>query len=193
MILPCQPVLLTPRLRLRPFELADGPEVEALAGVRAIADTTLSIPHPYPVGAAKAWIATHAPAWDARSNVNYAVTSADGGTLLGAVGLLLAPAHASAELGYWIAVPAWGRGYATEAAAALCDFGFAHLGLHRIHALHFVRNPASGCVLRKLGMRHEGNLREAVRKWEQFEDVTLYAVLARDWAAHSAAGFALGT
>jgi RimJ/RimL family protein N-acetyltransferase len=128
------------------------------------------------------------PAWDAKSTVTYAITKKDHGEeVLGAVGLTLMSLHASAELGYWIAVPAWGQGYATEAATALCDFGFAHLSLHRIQARHFLRNPASGRVLLKLGMRYEGTLREAVRKSDQFEDVALYAVLAREWASSSAA------
>ncbi len=48
-----QPTLTTPRLRLRPFTLADAPHVLALAGAREIGDTTLNIPHPYPPGGAK--------------------------------------------------------------------------------------------------------------------------------------------
>jgi [ribosomal protein S5]-alanine N-acetyltransferase len=186
--LPGQPELLTPRLRLRPFEIADGPEIEVQAGARAIADTTASIPHPYPAGAAAAWIASHAPAWDEQRALTYAITGKDGAALLGAVSLELLPAHASAELGYWIAVAAWGRGYATEAAAALCDFGFGPLKLHRIQARHLVRNPASGRVMRKLGMRHEGTLRDAVRKWDRFEDLALYAILAQEWTSPLARG-----
>lgn len=186
-----QPTLETPRLRLRPFALADAPAVERLAGAREVADTTLNIPHPYPDGAAAMWIATHAPAWAAGEGVTYAITAAggppdgapDAGGLLGAVSLVLAPAHSAAELGYWVAAPAWGRGYATEAAAALCAYAFAALGVHRIEARHLLRNPASGRVMQKLGMRREGVLRDAVRKWDRFEDLALYAVLAPEWHA----------
>ena len=95
----------------------------------------------------------------------------------------LTPAHAVGELGYWIAVSAWGRGYATEAAGALCDFAFGALDLHRIQARHLMRNPASGRVMQKLGMQREGILRGAVRKWDRFEDLALYAVLAPEWQA----------
>lgn len=151
--------------------------MQRLAGARQIADTTLTVPHPYPDGAAEAWIATHRPAWEDRTGVTYAITVADG-DLVGAIGLALNPAHAAAELGYWIAVPAWGRGFATEAAVALCDFGFGMLGVHRIQARHLMRNPASGRVMQKLGMQREGVLRGAVRKWDQFEDLALYAVVA---------------
>ena len=177
-----QPGLVTGRLRLRPFVPADAPAVQALAGEREVADATSNIPHPYPDGAAEAWIASRGAAWAAGTDATYAVTAADGGTLLGAVGLALAPARAGAELGYWVARPAWGRGYATEAAAALCDLAFASLGVHRIEARHFTRNPASGRVLQKLGMRREGVLRDAARRWGRFEDLAVYAVLAPEWA-----------
>ena len=179
---PAQPTLETARLRLRPFVPADAPAVEALAGVWAVADTTLTIPHPYPDSAAAAWIATHAAEWRAGTTVTYAVTRAADGALVGAVGLARTPSHAHASLGYWIAAPAWGRGYATEAAAALCAYAFAALGVHRIEARHFVRNPASGHVMQKLGMRPEGVLRDAVWRWGRFEDLAVYAVLAPEWA-----------
>jgi RimJ/RimL family protein N-acetyltransferase len=179
---PTQPVLETARLRLRPFTLGDAADVQRLAGDRAVAENTLTVPHPYPDGAAEAWIGTHAEGWAAGRLVVYAVAEASAGALVGAVGLALTPAHAGAELGYWIGREAWGRGYATEAAGALCGHAFAALGVHRIQARHFVRNPASGRVMQKLGMRHEGVLRGAVRKWDRFEDLALYAVLAPEWA-----------
>ena len=59
--------------------------------------------------------------------------------------------------------------------------GFHSLGLNRIYAHHMHRNPSSGAVLRKLGMRREGLLRERVRKWGVFEDVVLYATLRSEW------------
>ena len=182
-----QPTLVTPRLQLRPFGLADAADVQRLAGARAVAATTLTIPHPYPDGAATAWIGTHAAAWASGRGAHYAVTDAAGGALVGAVSLALAPTHAGAELGYWIAEPAWGRGYATEAAAALCAHAFAALGVHRIQARHFTGNAASGRVMQKLGMRREGTLRAAVRKDGRFVDLALYAVLAPEWTIAGAA------
>lgn len=161
--------------------------MQRLAGALAVVATTLTIPHPYPDGAAEAWIGTHAAAWASGRGAHYAVTDATGGALVGAVSLALTPAHAGAELGYWIAEPAWDRGYATEAAAALCAYAFATLGVHRIQARHFAVNPASGRVMQKLGMRHEGTLRAAVRKDGRFKDLALYAVLAPEWTLADAA------
>jgi ribosomal-protein-alanine N-acetyltransferase len=176
-----QPELITPRLRLRPFVPTDAAAVQELAGEFRIADTTLMIPHPYPDGAAESWIETHEPAWRDGIGASHAITLPDDGRLVGAVGLTLIPAHAVAELGYWIAVDSWGKGYATEGASALCTFAFDALRVHRIQARHLVRNPASGRVMQKLGMQYEGTLRGVVRKWDVFEDLALYAVLAPDW------------
>jgi RimJ/RimL family protein N-acetyltransferase len=185
---PVQPPLATERLVLRPFAVEDAPTVQCLAGAREVADTTLTIPHPYPDGAAEAWIGAHAPAFAAGRLATYAVTDRAAGALLGAVGLQIEPGHALGELGYWIGVPYWGRGYATEAARALMRYGYARLGLHRIQARHFLRNPASGRVMEKLGMRREGVLRQSVRKWGRFEDVVLYARLAEDGTGEPPAG-----
>ena len=173
------PTLKTERLLLRPFDPADAPTVQRLAGDEEVASTTLTIPHPYESGMAEAWIETHAANWAAKKAVTLAVTTeADG--LVGAMGLHLKLEHLRATLGYWIGVPFWNRGYATEAAAALLQFGFDHLGLNRIEAEHFTRNPASGRVMEKLGMTREGVRRQHVLKDDELEDLALYAVLSSD-------------
>jgi RimJ/RimL family protein N-acetyltransferase len=168
------------RLRLRPFTPADAPEVERLAGDRRIAETTLNIPHPYPRGAAEAWIALHKQEWTKGRALNLALERRDDGALLGAIGLRVEPDHARAEIGYWIGVPYWGNGYATEATRALVDYAFDALGLNRVYAYHFTGNPASGRVLQKAGMRYEGTRREHMRKWGAFLDSEMYAILRSD-------------
>ena len=173
--------LTTERLELRPFRLEDAATVQRLAGAREIADTTLTVPHPYDDGVAEQWIASHEAAFQAGQLAAYAVTIRDSGELVGTVSLGITPAHALAELGYWIGVPFWGRGYATEAARALVEYGFSELALNRVQSRHYVRNPSSGRVMQKIGMSREGILRQAVRKWGQFEDVVLYSVLASEW------------
>jgi [ribosomal protein S5]-alanine N-acetyltransferase len=177
-----QPPLITRRLILRPFEEADALRVEELASDRELADTT-QLPHPYPPGAAAAWIATHAIRWSAGELASYAVTRRGNGELIGAVSLLLRPEHASAELGYWIGRAYWGNGFATEAASALLAFGFDQLGLNRVSAPYMVRNAASGSVLEKLGMSLEGVARQAYRKWGVFEDIATRAILRAEWEA----------
>jgi ribosomal-protein-alanine N-acetyltransferase len=173
--------LETERLLLRPFDLEDAPDVQRLAGAFEVADTTLNIPHPYRDGMAEAWILTHNQLFRAGVLANFAVTLRQGRTLIGAIGLRIDPPHERAELGYWIGVPFWNQGYCTEAARATVRYGFDRLGLNRIHASHLSRNPASGRVMQKLGMCHEGRLRQHVRKWERHEDLEKYAILASEF------------
>ncbi|AOU99131.1 GNAT family N-acetyltransferase [Acidihalobacter yilgarnensis] len=177
------PTLLTTRLLLRAFNHADAPDVQRLAGDRAIADTTLNVPHPYEVGMAEAWIAGHDAALKSGHLQNFAITLREGGTLIGAIGLTIEPRFERAELGYWIGRPYWGRGYCTEAGKAVLRHGFIERGLNRIHASHFVRNPASGRMLDKLGLQPEGMLRQHARRWEDYEDLILYGLLRQDWSA----------
>lgn len=177
-----QPVLRGTRLVLRPFRVDDALVVQQLAGAREIADTTLSIPHPYPDGAAEEWISTHAEAWTAGQQVHYAITSSDD-EMFGAMSLgAIVHDQGWAEMGYWVGVPYWNNGYCTEAGRLLLKLAFHELGLHRVYAVHLVRNPSSGRVMQKLGMRPEGVHRDAIKKWGKFEDVVRYAILAPEWA-----------
>jgi RimJ/RimL family protein N-acetyltransferase len=176
-----QPTLRTARLILRPFELDDAVSVQLLAGAREVADTTLHLPHPYPSGAAEKWIGTHRAEWEAGACATYAVTDAQTGQLFGAIAITITAAHAHGELGYWIGLPFWNRGYCTEAGRAMLELGFGVLGLHRIQARHLTRNPASGRVMQKLGMQLEGVHRHARLKSDRFEDLAMYALLADEW------------
>ena len=164
---------------LRPFTLADAADVQRLAGDPAIADTTLNIPHPYPDGAAKSWISTHQERWQSGLGVICAITLRSTGELVGAISVLgVSQQNSHGEMGYWIGKPYWGNGYCSEAARALIQFCFETLGLHRVFAHHLARNPASGRVMIKAGMRYEGTLREHTRKTDAFEDLPVYGILA---------------
>ncbi len=171
------PVLETERLCLRPFVPADAVAVRRLAGAPEVAATTLNIPHPYPEGAAEAWIAGHATAAAEGRTLAWAIVRRDGNALLGAITCALTPAHARAELGYWLGLPYWNRGYMTEAVRRVVSFGFATPGLHRMGARALLRNPGSWRVMEKVGMVREGVLRGYVRKGDSFEDVVAYALL----------------
>ncbi|MBM3121771.1 MAG: GNAT family N-acetyltransferase [Chloroflexi bacterium] len=176
--MPIQPTLTTERLLLRPLTLADAPEVQRLAGAREIAATTATIPHPYPDGAAESWIETHAVRFDRGEAAVFAVTRRADNALLGVVGLEIDAGMQRAELGYWIGKPYWNLGYCSEAATALVRFALAGLGLRRVFARHFSGNPASGRVMQKIGMRHEGTLRRHIVKWGEVHNLEIYGLLA---------------
>ncbi len=177
-----QPMLVTQRLLLRPLTLWDAPVIQRLAGRREIADTTISIPHPYFEEQARQWIISAADLFAKGKSVVFAIQLRRETNLVGTIGLRdIDPEHLQAELGYWIAVEHWNQGYATEAAKAALAYGFGQLGLNRIYASHMVRNSASGRVLSKIGMKQEGLLRQRVRKWGRFEDVVTMAILREEW------------
>ena len=175
-----QPTLRSTRLLLRPLALLDAPAVQSLAGTAAVADTTLRIPHPYPDGAAETWIASLTPEWESGSGATFAITERDRECLVGVVGLTISEQRTTAELGYWIGQPYWNRGYATEAAQTLLDWGMVALHLDRIMARHFVRNPASGRVLQKIGMTRESGVNESIEKNGRLEEFAKYFLLAAE-------------
>lgn len=177
------PTLQTARLILRAFTLEDASGVQRLAGEWEVARTLLSVPHPYGDGVAEEWISNHRSEFERNEAVHFAILARERGELRGACGLVINARDANAELGYWIGVPYWGRGYATEAAREVLRYGFEDLRLHRIHAAHFGNNPASGRVLSKIGMRYEGTRREHHRKYGDYEDRVEYGVLGREWRA----------
>jgi len=172
--------LQTERLTLRAHALSDIPALMPLIGAREVAATTLRIPHPYTESDAQSFIAGMQKDLSGDSGLRLGILLRESDTLCGGVGLRIEADHRRAELGYWIGVPYWGNGYATEAARGVVDYGFGTLGLHRIFASHFANNPASARVLRKIGMRHEGSLRAHVLKWGEFLDLEMYGMVASD-------------
>ena len=113
-----------------------------------------------------------------------AVALGDTDTVIGGVRIeIMSIANRTAALGYSIDPAHWGHGFATEAARRLLAFGFDDLGLNRIEATGHPDNPASIRVLRKLGMRREGYLRQHLRVRDRWLDGLLYAMLADEFGA----------
>ena len=103
------------------------------------------------------------------------------GSLLGNITLRINQSDEHGELGYWIGKPYWNMGYATEATQAVIRYGFEVLGLQRIFAGHFTRNPASGRVMQKAGMTYKGCFRKHHKKWDVFEDLAYYGIIRGDY------------
>jgi [ribosomal protein S5]-alanine N-acetyltransferase len=134
----------------------------------------------YKDGMAEEWIGTHATKLAKDESVSFAITLRSSGALVGAIGLELSVEHSRAELGYWIGKQYWGQGIATEAAREIMIYGFEALGLRRIYAHHIARNPASGRVMAKIGMKHEGTLRQHIKKWGFFEDAEVWGITSNE-------------
>ncbi|MCF8239890.1 MAG: GNAT family N-acetyltransferase [Melioribacteraceae bacterium] len=175
------PTLKTERLELRPFRIEDAKWVELFAGEKVIADNTLFIPHPYPEDLAELWISTHKKLAEDDKEIVWAVTGKSDGEFIGAIGLELNLKYNKGESGYWIGIPYWNKGFATEALASIIKFGFEILKLNKISAHHFSNNAASGKVMLNNGMQKEGYLREEIIKNGKYIDVICYSILSKDY------------
>lgn len=177
-----QPILETTRLILRPLALVDAPSIQRIASIREIADTMISIPHPYPDGKAIRYIQREIIEYAAGNSVAFAIERKPDREFCGVIEVReIDREHAQAELSFWLAPEVWGQGYMSEALQPIISYGFEDLDLNRLYAYHMVRNLGSGKVLQKNGFELEGVLRQRVRKWGVFEDVKLWAMLHKDW------------
>jgi RimJ/RimL family protein N-acetyltransferase len=139
-------VLKTERLLLRTPSPSDVPAMVKLAGDRRVAENTARIPHPYTAADGERFLAE---ANRQGSGATFAIVL--DGAMIGACGI--DARSDGAELGYWIGVPFWNRGYATEAIRAVIDYGFGELGHEALQAGARVSNPASRRVLEKCGFQ----------------------------------------
>lgn len=111
----------------------------------------------------------------------FAIVEAPDGALLGSVALLrIAWEHRRAEVGYWLAAGARGRGHATRAVALICDWGFATLAFERVDLLAAVGNRASQLVAERAGFTSEAVLRSYARGNHERLDMVCYGRLVSD-------------
>lgn len=143
----------TERLLLRPGWAEDAPALARAIGDEAIVRNLATAPWPYRLDDARAFLAAER----GPENASFLIFRRTLGApqLVGGVGIGPDPAG-HIELGYWIARDHWGLGYASEAARAVIRIARDGLRLQRLRAGHFLDNPASGRVLRKLGFRPTG-------------------------------------
>lgn len=137
----------TERLTLRPGWIEDAPALLAAIGHEAVVRNLSRVPWPYTLSDAEAFVA----GWRGDAGPTFLILAHDRGRcdLIGGIGIgpLGDVPH---MLGYWLTPSAWGRGYAVEAGRAVLDIATT-LGIERVEAGHYVDNPASGAVLRRLG------------------------------------------
>ena len=148
----CIVVLETKRLVLRAPQLVDAKAIAALANDRRIAENTSRIPHPYRLPDAESWIAG---ANSLPGESTFLITLADG-TIIGACGLDMRDGP-NPEIGYWLGVRHWRKGYATEAVRALIDHAFEDAPEQKaLQSSVRVTNPASRHVMEKCGFQWTG-------------------------------------
>lgn len=144
----------TERLLLRPGWPEDAAALTAAIADEGIVRNLARAPWPYGEDDARAFLAGWADAPLPRFLMVQRTTAQP--RLIGCIGIDPMD-NGETELGYWIARPFWGLGYATEAGRHMVDLART-LGIRRLAAGHFTDNPASGSVLRKLGFRPTGRV-----------------------------------
>lgn len=113
---------------------------------------------------------------------SWVVVLKESGAVIGTIGFIwYSEENRSAELGYSFSREYWNHGYATQALQAVIDAVFRSLRVNRLEAQHDVRNPASGRVMEKCGLRQEGILRDRIVNKGEYINVALYAILRSDW------------
>lgn len=151
------PVVETRRLALRSPAAQDVTRLAALANDAGIARMTLRMPHPFSVADAEEFVLRVAGQDPARART-FMIDHEDHGPL-GVIGLF-EDADPAPEVGYWIARPFWGRGYATEALQGAVAWASRSWRRRALTAGHFADNPASGRVLEKAGFLYTGEVRK---------------------------------
>lgn len=145
----------TERLLLRPGWSEDAPAVFKAIADQGIVRNLAQAPWPYRHADAETFLARERRPDEPTCLIFLRTGAAP--RLIGGIGLARKHEEEAHELGYWIARPYWGLGFATEAGRALIANARASLRLKRIVAGHFIDNPASGRVLRKLGFQATGD------------------------------------
>ena len=173
------PVLETERLQLRAPQRGDLEAYLRLAGDPRVALKTAGIPHPLREADAARWLE--------RANYGnrrtFVIERKDGAAMIGAVHLEIRPDRVSAEAGFWIGVPYWRRGHATEALRGILRHAFEEQGLLYVTANHMAGNPASGRVMQKAGMKFENIVAGGLSREGVPHDKVNYGIFADEWRA----------
>ena len=165
------------RIYIRPFRIGDAADVAAAMNNRNVQDNLRDgIPYPYSVPDAEDYIQSALFA-EAHSRYDFAIVADD--RVVGSVGISrLDNVHRlTAEMGYYIAEPYWGKGITTEAAKQACAYIFGNTDILRIFAMPYAYNTASCRVLEKAGFQYEGLLRQNAIKNGRILDMKMYAIL----------------
>lgn len=168
--------ILTERLSLGAILAKDIPSIIKYAGAAEVAEHLLNMPHPYYEMDAIFWLNLAHQGWQDKSKYIFGIRLQETQEIIGGVGLHVESRYDRAELGYWIGVPFWGKGYMTEAVAAVLKFGFVEGGLNKIFAVHDIENPVSGRVMSKNGMIKEGELKDHIKIRGAYKNIAQYGL-----------------
>ncbi len=163
------------KVKLRPFRLEDAPRLTELANNIKIAENLRDgFPHPYTLADAEIFIKMCL-----NQNPTQAFAIEYNGEYVGNIGVHPEKDvyRKSAEIGYFLGEPFWGKGIMTDAVKQMVEYGFENLDIVRIHTGIFEYNIASQRVLEKCGFKKEAVFEKAIFKKNQLWNEVRYALL----------------
>ncbi len=173
---------MNPDVSLRPLEYDDATMIQHYASDTRLA-AICNIPHPYPTNGGKMFVQERL--MDQETGASYPLAVLTSGELIGVMSLnAIDQKRCSAELAYWIAVPFWGRGYATMAVRLVIALAFAGLHLRTLESACLEKNPTACHVLEKAGFIVDQEIHHA-RPPSRFagQALRLFRLRREDWIA----------
>ncbi len=175
------PVLKGRLVSLRQLTMKDADDVFEYSSDPVVAKTVLWLPHTH-ISETRAYLRYVLRQYKQNEPCSVAIAENKTDKVVGTMSVMwVNEDNASAEIGYSLSRDYWNRGYMTEAVSLILSFLFDELGLNRIEAQHQTDNPASGRVMQKNGMQHEGTMRQRIFNKTRFVDVEAYAILYEDY------------
>ena len=176
------PDLTTPRLVLRRLTMRDAADIYHYSRDTEVARHVLWDAH-RSISESRSYLRYMLRCYRNHEPASWGIEYVQTGEVIGTIGFMwIQSDNSAAEVGYSLSRDYWNRGIMTEALKAVIAHGFGSMSLNRIEAQHETTNPASGAVMRKCGMVHEGTLRQRLYNKGKYVDVELYAILKRDYA-----------
>lgn len=175
------PVIETERLILRKLTMRDASDMFRYCQNKEVARHVLWEAHTS-ILETRAYIRYNLYQYRSGEPASWCIVLRETNRVVGTIGYMSYNAdNSTVEIGYSLAREQWGKGLMTEALLAVIGETFRTLKVHRIEAMHFTDNPASGRVMAKCGMTHEGHMRERICCKGVFRDVEMWGILRKDW------------
>ena len=178
-------IIETERLILRPFRTSDAePMFKNWAGDREVTRFLTWNAH-RSISDTEAIINLWVSQYNELSRYNWAIVPKDLGEPIGGIDVVHIYQNTDcAEIGYCIAQNSWGKGIMTEAFTAVIKYLFEEIGFNQIRAAHAVKNPASGRVMEKCGLKYEGTFRQFFRANSgELLDISYRSILKEEYLA----------
>lgn len=163
---------------LRKLKLSDKMLIYEYCKDKSLSRWIYTMSYPYTKNNALKYIKKMNNLWKKKKYYDFAIIYK--GEFVGTMGIHIITEY-KGEIGYWVGKPFWGQGIAVKAAKLLMKESFKTLKLHKIFARTRKDNKSSERVMKKLGMKHEGTLKEDQKIKGKYYDYIYYGILKKEF------------